>query len=283
MPAGYSRLASLMGAHPEVATFRRFGTLNALNLLYMQAELTSLENALYKQVKSDSESGHFERSIYHRDWQTLSESITAEDGNSLQWQTMLKVKDKLSEYNQAIYLQHMIANFEPPNEQDFKFLQTWMKTPSMGNVYLLGADSDTWENYDAAELICLKPSMTNSLMARFCANTLVKWYHHLAGYRFKKPDTLDIHHNTVNYSQEGTLRFSILIGTVFASLLPVASIAVLYSLDNMTTRLIVTGVFTAIFSLGLGLLTNVRMVEIFSATAAFAAVQVVFVSSPNST
>ncbi|KAI1090095.1 hypothetical protein F5B19DRAFT_336242 [Rostrohypoxylon terebratum] len=49
----------------------------------------------------------------------------------------------------------------------------------------------------------------------------------------------------------------------------------------MTTRLIVTGVFTAIFSLGLGLLTNVRMVGIFSATAAFTAIQVIFVS-PNS-
>lgn len=99
MPAGYSRLASLMGAHPEIATFRRFGALNALNLLYMQAELTDLENGLHKQAKSDAESGHFERSIYHRDWQTLSESLTTEDGNPAQWRTMLKVKDKLSEYS----------------------------------------------------------------------------------------------------------------------------------------------------------------------------------------
>lgn len=99
MPAGYSRLASLMGAHPEIATFRRFRALNALNLLYMQAELTDLENSLHKQAKSDAESGHFERSIYRRDWQTLSESLTTEDGNSAQWRTMLKVKDKLSEYS----------------------------------------------------------------------------------------------------------------------------------------------------------------------------------------
>jgi hypothetical protein len=43
MPAGYAQLASLMGAHPEVAVFRRFGALNAQNLLYLQAELTHLE------------------------------------------------------------------------------------------------------------------------------------------------------------------------------------------------------------------------------------------------
>jgi hypothetical protein len=29
-----------MGSHPEVAAFRRFGSLNALNVHYMQAELT---------------------------------------------------------------------------------------------------------------------------------------------------------------------------------------------------------------------------------------------------
>ncbi|KAI1411525.1 hypothetical protein F5Y13DRAFT_191142 [Hypoxylon sp. FL1857] len=282
MPAGYSLLGSLMGAHPEIATFRRFGALNALNLLYMQAELISLENGLHKQAKSDAESGHFDRSIYYRDWQTLSESVTTEDGDPTQWRTMLKVKEKLSEYNQALYLQHMVAKFGPPGKQDFKFLQTWMKTPSMGNVYLLGSDSDVWDNFDAEELVCLKPNKANSLMARFCANTLVKWYHHLLGHRFRKPDTLDIHQDTVFYSQEGVLRFSMLIGTVFASLLLVGSIVVLYSIDNMTTRLVIIGVFTATFSLGLGLLTNGKIVEIFSATAAFAAVQVVFVSSTNS-
>lgn len=100
MPAGYSRLASLMGAHPETAIVRRFGSLNALNLLYLQAELTDLENGLHKQAKEDTESGHFERSIYARDWQTLSESVMAEDGNPEQWNLMLRVRDKLSEYSE---------------------------------------------------------------------------------------------------------------------------------------------------------------------------------------
>lgn len=102
MPAGYPRLASLMGAHPEMATFRRFGSLNALNLLYLQAELVDLENKLLKQAKTDAESGHFEPSIYHRDWQTLSESMTTEDGNPTQWHTMLEVRDKLKEYSESI-------------------------------------------------------------------------------------------------------------------------------------------------------------------------------------
>ena len=37
---GYYRLAELMG---EYATFRRFGQVQSLNLLYLQAELVMLE------------------------------------------------------------------------------------------------------------------------------------------------------------------------------------------------------------------------------------------------
>lgn len=83
----------------------------------------------------------------------------------------------------------MIAEFGPPSKQDFKSLQTWMKTPSMGNVYLLGADSDTWENFDPRELVCLKPYKANSLIARHCMDRLVKWYHHLVGHRFRVQDS----------------------------------------------------------------------------------------------
>ena len=86
----------------------------------------------------------------------------------------------------------------------------------------------------------------------------------------QKPDTSDIHQNTVYYSQNGVLRLSMLLGTVLASLLPIGSIVVLYSLRDMTTRLAMIGVFTAMFSLGLGIFTSGRTVEIFSATAAYA-------------
>jgi len=75
----------------------------------------------------------------------------------------------------------------PPNKQDLAFLQTWMKAPSMGNVYLLGADSDVWETFDPSELVCLRPKKGDSCFNRFFANSLVRWYHHLIGHRFTVP------------------------------------------------------------------------------------------------
>lgn len=162
----------------------------------------------------------------------------------------------------------------------------------MGNIYLLGADSDIWDNFNASELVCFKPNRTANLITRFLTNKLVTSYHYLVGRHFRvwyskfahglgidqanvgdliqKPDTSDIHQNTVYYSQNGVLRLSMLLGTVLASLLPIGSIVVLYSLRDMTTRLAMIGVFTAMFSLGLGIFTSGRTVEIFSATAAYA-------------
>ena len=48
---GYPKLAGQMGLRPEVAIFRRFGALNAENLLYFQAELALLERDLQEQQR----------------------------------------------------------------------------------------------------------------------------------------------------------------------------------------------------------------------------------------
>jgi len=46
---GYPKLAGQIELCPETAIFRRFGALNAENLLYFQAELVWLETELTKQ------------------------------------------------------------------------------------------------------------------------------------------------------------------------------------------------------------------------------------------
>jgi hypothetical protein len=60
-----------------------------------------------------------------------------------------------------------------------------------------------------------------------------------------------------------------------ASFLPTASIVILYCVKSMSRRLLIVAGFTGIFSLVLGLVTNGELVEVFAASAAFAAVQVV--------
>jgi len=171
--------------------------------------------------------------------------------------------------DQALHLQHEVVKIGRPNEHDIKFLQEWMRCPTMGHVYLLGPDRNTWDNFDhtGSELVCLLPRQRDSFISGL-ADMAVKQYHRLVGHVLRRPDLSQIHQNTVQYSDESVSHAFAVVGTVLGSLLLVGSIGILYSIRSTTTRLVAIGFFTTIFSLGLCLFTDGRMVDIFSAAAA---------------
>jgi len=98
-PPGYLKLASLMGHHTETAIFRRFGQLNMLNLLSLQAELTDLEFQLQHIRQEDEASDDPLRMLHTIDFWELRQSRKA--GDDLQWQTLLNIRQKLQEYSIA--------------------------------------------------------------------------------------------------------------------------------------------------------------------------------------
>ncbi|KAM3070480.1 hypothetical protein ACMFMG_010303 [Clarireedia jacksonii] len=85
------------------------------------------------------------------------------------------------------------------------------------------------------------------------------------------------------YSTNRMLRFTSSVATVLACLLPTVAIAVLAQLNSTRELIGVIAAFTAIFAIGLMWLTdgNTSRVEIFTATAAFSAVMVVFVQNQS--
>lgn len=84
----------------------------------------------------------------------------------------------------------------------------------------------------------------------------------------QQPEATDWSANTVSYSQTGLSRLTSVVGVVLASLLPITSIVVLYTISSDLVRLIVIGLFTAGFAVSLKLVTNARPVDVFTATAA---------------
>lgn len=96
---GYPKLAALQGIYPQLGIYRRFSTLNARNLLYLQAELVILEINLNEFTNKDCVSEDRNARLHNKNWYHLSER---EDGvvNS-QWHTMLCVREKLKEYSKA--------------------------------------------------------------------------------------------------------------------------------------------------------------------------------------
>jgi hypothetical protein len=96
-PTGYAKLASLMGKFPECAIFRKFGLLNAINLLRLQAELHDMEQQLKEVIDDDLQSGDPIRELYALDFRLMKDNM--EQGHSIQYELLLDIGKKLDEYS----------------------------------------------------------------------------------------------------------------------------------------------------------------------------------------
>lgn len=97
---GYPRLAGFMTHVPEKAIFRRFGALNARNLLYLQNELTALEDSLKDIEARDSKDGRGTKAFYAKDWYWLQSSMN-KDTDTLQLNLVLRIREMLKEYSMS--------------------------------------------------------------------------------------------------------------------------------------------------------------------------------------
>jgi len=68
------------------------------------------------------------------------------------------------------------------------------------------------------------------------------------------------------------------LSTILAAVLLVGAIILLYNVQSQNWRMAIIAIFMVLFAATVGLLTSARRAEIFAATAAYAAVLVVFVS-----
>ena len=94
---GYAKIASRIAANSELGIYRRFAALNAQSILYLQAELHSLEQDLHTYAQEDAAASDDDRRNYSRDWHTLAEST---DQDRRQWNTMCRIREKLKEYSE---------------------------------------------------------------------------------------------------------------------------------------------------------------------------------------
>lgn len=94
----YSSLAELLGRHDGMAIYRRFATLNAQNLLYLQSELIGLEDDLKRVALKDCNSEDEQRKSYKSDITALK-AASADAVAGAQWKKVLEIREKLKEYS----------------------------------------------------------------------------------------------------------------------------------------------------------------------------------------
>ncbi|XPS92847.1 hypothetical protein M3J09_002224 [Ascochyta lentis] len=280
---GYPSLAGLMRSCPDYAIFRRFGELNLLHLLRLQSELQDMENELQKIREEDTYSNDPIRMCYATDFCAMRDN--EEVGDSEQYEQIVRIGVKLKEYNQALILASQVQRVVQPTNRELNQLVDWLSRPKGENGFLVGEEAKVWQCEDVSEYVTLFPrELEDDAFTSLLSGRLLDLYHKAFGHRRQKKYGTGARDVEVRkYSAERIGKASNIVVAAISSLLPTLVILALYFVKRMIVRIGLVIMFTAVFSIALAWFTDARKVEIFSATAAFAAVEVVFIGSSNST
>ncbi|KAH0551432.1 hypothetical protein GP486_007354 [Trichoglossum hirsutum] len=273
---GYHKLAAIMGPHSEMAIFRRFSALGMLDLLSLQAELMELEVKFRDICKEDDMSAVGDDKLHSLYFHALRKSEGGD--NDEQYQMLVQIRVKLRAYNEALIQAAQLSKLGRPSEANLQLLRDWLIDSKGGDCFLMGSEAFTWD--DTSDLISLfNQEDEQDPFSRWLSATVLGWYHTVFGHRRKNRKFIDVESGIVEYRDASLARISTIAATTLSSILPILAVLVLYFVKSTLKRIGVMIGFTTVFAAALATFTSARRVEIFAATATFAAVEVVFIGS----
>jgi len=305
---GYNKLAGYIGTYPDLAVFRKFLILNARNLLILQAEIVNLDKDLRATVAEDRVAEDATRALFEFSVYELKRAH--ESGHQgLQWKKTLELRRLLKEYSmwpkilcagvtaadlcsdEALRQFCWLCHLAPADKSDLDSLRDWLRRPTGGNRFLRGPERFTWDEDYENDLVSLTDrNRGKDMVSRWIDRRLMPLYHNALGRKVHNPVSVvgpwapsglvaPLHYYPDTYVARAVNTLS----TVLASLLPTMSAFALFFITDPLTRMGAIVALTFLFSTTLALLTEVRRAENFAASAAFAAVQIVFVGNNNVT
>jgi hypothetical protein len=138
--------------------------------------------------------------------------------------------------------------------------------PPDGNPPLTGPDSNIYEYSDRfLDLVALRPRRHEDSFSSWVVNKAIHKIFACCRSRLK-PSKI---HGMRGCEEETLFRITYGITSVIASILPSASIIVLYLVRSMWARLAVLAVFNLTISICLTALTSARRADVFAITAAY--------------
>ncbi|ORX94882.1 hypothetical protein BCR34DRAFT_608126 [Clohesyomyces aquaticus] len=276
---GFPALSALLASDPDLQVYRRFNRLASRNLLYLQADILDLETRLKEYDTEDLEVSNskdeggewMEVKLNARCWEVFREK--AERGEEKEQQRMRLIRDireRMAEYQDALIRQSAILNLEKPNPRVRDAVTGWFDL----NKPLVGHSKNMFNGKAKADIVALRTSPDQDRLTMFLQNNL--------GYLFRNrqsnKDPLDS--DGMYYFPESTIKHIVsFLSVLLAAALLVGAITSLYFVKKASSMIGLLAAFTTMFAGSVGLLTNARKVDIYAATAAYAAVLVVFVGN----
>ncbi|KAL1620787.1 hypothetical protein SLS56_009512 [Neofusicoccum ribis] len=223
---GYPKLATIMGPYRGMALFKRFASLNARNLLYMQAELLQLELELDELASGDREEG-------------LPYDVDA-------WSLM---KPGEQDDDEALLQQSNVNKLDKANKYDLEVLKDWLERPKGGNNFLAGNQSRPWRKDEASDLVALS-SRQHDAFTRCVSEKLVPW---LFTRGFRRSKTAVLGHEEaglVEWSDGSYSTASRVLSVASSSLIPGAAVITLYHIHDLFARIFAALGFSAVVFIG---------------------------------
>lgn len=269
----YTNYAHWIGREPTFAIFRRFASLNALNLLALQAEISHEEHELHTLQLDDVEFDN------HTNFMRLIEAD--KDSNAgKQWQQILKLRPMLKQYNALLFENKKLFKLSKPNAADRKELMkvlylhenasqpSWLEHPE--NIF----EQIDGESMHSDHVTIGHRPVSQDRFTRWMFDRALPWMHGRFG-----GSSVDAAFR--EYDDETMDRVIGALVITGASLLPTVSIFALNYIPKTVYRLAFISVFSFMFTVALAFFTNARKIEIFTAAVALASVQVVFIGTQN--
>ncbi|OJJ06716.1 hypothetical protein ASPVEDRAFT_88005 [Aspergillus versicolor CBS 583.65] len=276
--AGYPALANMMAINTETAIFRKFRDLQMQNLLFMEAKLIDLQLRLRDAQKEDDVVDN-PRTLFARDFYEMG----ANDLGEVQMALHREIHTILAEYRTTLLQMMELNNAPRPTKREIEFLRGYL--PHIHDDFPRGTEGSTWDAVNDGDFITLDPrEQREDIVTRFLSGFMVDVYHYCVIRRDdllcrlrKKPSRAGAPFRV--YSNKGIRTVSKVITTTTSAMLPPLAIIILRAVQSPNARMLFIFGFTVVFAAALAALTKASPAEIFAATAAFTAVEVVFVGS----
>jgi hypothetical protein len=291
---GFPSLSAFIASNSNAESFifRRFDRLAARNLLYYQSELAYLEKQLDALDAQDYRDYDDEAADCARCWESLEEKL--QDGDQHQqrrWSIILRIRRVMHEYRKlsiaplvhrqlanghvgkALIEEQQIASLKIPSDETMTAFnhEFYGTVPCLGGISknMYCADED-----NKRDLLQITSTDRVDRMSHFFKKHLVRWLER------KQSSSHGKLSGKVAYLAVDRLDFiaEIACALLTTSLL-VGAILSLFLVTSEAWRIAIIIVFTVLFSISSVFLADSTRLAIFGASAAYAAVLVVFISN----
>ncbi|EXJ74698.1 uncharacterized protein A1O5_01392 [Cladophialophora psammophila CBS 110553] len=286
---GYNEIAGWMGSYPQLAIFRRFLILNARNLLCLQGEVVNCEHDLRVAIEDDRNADDPLRKQFEYDISAMK-GPHEHPRTGLQWTRTLEMRGLLKEYNTALLQFAALCRLAPVNQPDLATLHELLeKSDGSEEPFLEAHEFETWDEENITDMTSVAGLYTDrDALSRFIDKMVKSVYHKHIGHKFHDPISVAEawagaakHKRIINYPDNYITTTIDTLSTILASALPTIAAFGIYLINNPMTRMAAIVACTLLFSTVLSLLARPKRVECYIASAAFAAVLVVFVGNSN--